>query len=294
MGATVDATTGTASTTVTKQKTTIYILVSLLLAFGGIILLAFVSSTTIIAIATSIIAGAISSVGLAIIRYFDDVTISETSATIARSIAVLDENVNRLDTGLDTIRAVAALTGGPDQRRVFERHPKIAVQHELQSAHRRDVELDAIGMSLQPLFDDIVRELLNRENVRVRLLVQDPLAESFARICSEQGRDRNKTAESIFYTIRMVLEHQSTAREGSEAIIEVRCIGASASVTLTRVNKVVFVRPRILNEANFAGAVFYERYDERVEPRCYDAYWHYFQNAWVDSRVPKIDDIRRT
>jgi hypothetical protein len=279
------------ASTATKQKTAIYLLVSVILALSGFLLLAAYSGETSVAIATSLIAGGISSGAFAVIRYFDDVDVTVHQEVITRSIAALDENISRLDSGLDVMRSTALLAGGPDQRRVFEKHPKSAVQQEIRTVQRRDIDIDALGMSLQPIYDDIVRDLLSRENAHVRLLVQDPRASTFSEICLEQGRDRNKTASSILYTIRKVLEHQSTAREGAEASIEIRCFGGVPSVTLTRVNRVIFVRPRYPNEANFGGAVFYERYDERIERACYETYCHYFEAVWESGRTPTVEDL---
>jgi len=276
--------------TATKQKTTIYILVSAILALFGVILLAFGSAAWAVAVATSLIAAGVSSSAFAVIRYFDEVDMANHQSVITQAIAALDQNLSRLDTGLDVMRSTALLSGGPDQRRVFERHPKGAVQQELRAA-RREIELDALGMSLAPFYDDIVRDLQHRGNAHIRLLVQDPRGKTFDWICVEQGRDRKKTADSILYTIRKVLEHEATAREGAEATIEIRCCDSVPSVTLTRINRVVFVRPRLPNEANFGGTVFYERYDERVERECYDTYWHYFDSVWEDSRTPTFEDL---
>lgn len=275
---------------VVRQKTAIYVLVSVSLALVGVATLAWWTDAKGVAIATSLIAGAISSIGFAVIHHFDDTDSTRDNLAIVQGIESLGESLGRLDEGIEKVRAIAVMNASPNDRRIFERHPKEAVQEELAALSKREgTQVDALGVSLQPFYDDVVKALLGKDNVKVRLLVQDPLAPTFAQICSEQGRDRRRTASSIVYTLRQVLGNGID----TSSPVEIRCYSGVPSVTLTRVNKVVFVRPRFLNEANFSGSVFFERYDSRIDARCVDAFAHYFEAAWTDARTPTISELEQ-
>lgn len=270
-------------------RTAIYVAVSFCLVLLGVAVLAW-SGKSIAgsSIATSLVAGGISSIAFSVIRYFDERSDSDQTKLVSVSIGGLAEDLHGIEHELQALRDVTMVSKEANERRVFDRHPEQEVRAEIDH-HRKNsqVNLDVMGLSLRPFYGDFMDYLIGRENVNLRLIVQEPCTQLFSLICHQEARDEAAMARDVLLVTRRVLgllkdaEHEERA---GHSMVDVRWFPLCPSVSLTRINDLTFVRSRYLQEA-LHPPMFFERY-HRVEGRCFDAYKAYFEKAWELSITP--------
>lgn len=275
------------------QRTAIYVVVSICVVSLGVACLAWAENNLVLlSVATSLIAGGISSAAFGIIRYFDEKTNIATSAQFGKHLEDLRSDLQDVGKDLQVVRSITAVARDVNERRVFDRHPDDEIRAEIER-HRRTsrVTLEVMGLSLRPFYGDFMSYLIERGNVNLRLIVQEPGTELFSTICQQEARDEAAMARDVLLVTRRVLDYQLESNPGNSEI-EVRWFRFCPAVSLTRVDGVVFVRSRFLQEA-LHPPMFFERYYE-IEGRCFDAYKSYFEKAWEFGLKPNkqlCDDV---
>ena len=63
--------------------------------------------------------------------------------------------------------------------------------------------------------------------------------------------------------------------------IEIRLLDYPASVTTTRINSMLFVRTRLINQTSLSDNSFFEKYTEGDYP--FETFKKYFEEAWTKS-----------
>lgn len=281
------------------MKTVLYIFCSVILILVGVVLLfALAGHSNWIAISTSILAGGISSVAFAVIKFFDDRDSSFANHSISLDIKRLEDN----------LRAQIVVRDDPDVRCIFDRHPKSQVAAAVKSVREGSpLEVDLIAFSLGS-FHNEQADLFERPGAKLRLIVQDPMSESFKIMAEQEGRDGDVMAREILHITDVVIArakdmtnedlqahlkaHYRQQHKKGICEVELRWFSGIASITSTRINDIVFVRSRLLNEGGDGAQVFFEKYSSTSE-RCFGAYAAYFSAAWEKSRCPTVEDLRQ-
>ena len=235
------------------QRTTLYVLSSVVVALVGVVMLfAAGGSPAGLSISTSLIAAGMSSVGFVVIRYFDDVDSHRAGDQLTDALV-------RHGQSLDALRR---LLESDETSRVFDRHPKDEIGHELANLSGH-VEIDVMGVTLRAFCRDWLRALLVRGDITLRVLVQDPTAATFAQVCHQESRDVATMAADarwVAETLRL-LQRGESPFEGVEVPpdlhVGLRWCSDYPTVTMIRAGGVVYARPR------FSGSqsrTFFERY----------------------------------
>jgi hypothetical protein len=287
-------------------KTAFYLSVSVVIALIGLVLLfAFQQKASIVSIATSIIAAGITSIAFGFNQFLEERDDENSLHVLRIPIKELGDDLNRLDRNLQDVRNLVEVISESNKRRIFERHPDDEFKEELKQLHRNStVYVDSLGLTLKPFCNDHLNRFVRRGNSVVRVLIQNPLEATFSMICDQEGRDEKRMALEVLQVTQQILSLKihgvgtqvsvssktlKGMQIGKPTIIELKWFNGFPSVTLTRLNHVVFVRARYLNEANEAPS-FFERYYE-IEGMPFDAYNRYFDLAWNAATIP-TDEMR--
>lgn len=288
------------------KKTVIYALVSLVLVLGGIIVVLNYRTEVGAAIGASIVAGGLASLSFSIIRYFDDKDAVRLRLREEEKYVELREGIEALAKAVQSLRLDDA-----GRKRIRSRRPREDVARAIEAIDkRRTIEIDSMGISLRPFYEDWMDHLLVRGGVRARLLVMDPRTGVFERFCTDQGIDREKFVQDIAFITSNVLNlershscmkadqgrtasQSPSGRTGAGVVfqIELRWDPGFQSVTLTRVNEILFVRSRLVSEARNPN-VFFEVYRNGSSERPYfETYRKYFEEVWRRSFVPTEKEL---
>jgi hypothetical protein len=254
------------------QRTTLYVLSSVVVALvGAVMLFAAGGSPTGLSISTSLIAGGMSSVGFVVIRYFDDVDSHRVGEELTDALVRHSRSVN----------ALRRLLESDDTSRVFDRHPKDEIDHELTNLSGH-VEIDVMGMTLRAFCRDWLRVLLVRGNTTLRVLVQDPTAATFAQVCHQESRDVTTMTADVQWvaeTLRRIQQGESPF-EGVEVpphfTVRLRWCADYPTVTMIRAGGVVYARPRFSADQS---RMFFERYTLE-EGAAFGTFRSIFDVAW--------------
>lgn len=283
-----------------KPKTMIYALVSVVVILAGVVIVLRYRNEAGAAIGASIVAGGLSSLAFCIIRYFDDKDEEERFAKLFGNIESLAQAIQSL-----RLHEVA-------RRRIRFRRPREALAKAIEAVDRgRTIEIDAIGISLKPFYDDWMQHLRARGGVRVRLLVMDPRTAIFERFCADQGVDKENFTKDIIFTTSEALnlerlligmragqggtaDQSPLGRTGTSLGFEIklRWDPGFQSVTLTRVNEILLARSRLVNEAK-SPDVFFEVYrNNSSEHPYFEMYRKYFEEVWKRSSEPTEKELK--
>jgi|JI10StandDraft_1071094.scaffolds.fasta_scaffold354354_2 hypothetical protein len=259
------------------RKTVIYLLISLLVgAIGVIVLLLTAGSAIGLSIGTSMAAGGISSIGFALIRYFDDrdqleqANISRVSAD--RLSSTVQESIVKVS---DLERDIRSML--PEQR-VFAAHPRAEIDDLLTGEDPQEVE--CFGLALGRVRRNHLVKMLTTAS-HVRLLVSDPRSELFQRTIASELRDGGAAISDILALVKCALAEDK--RDIRRASLELRLYPGYPTVTFIRVDSTVLTRPRMPQEYRQSN-LFYERY-ERHQERPFFAYVELFKTLWEESSV---------
>lgn len=294
-----------------SHKTVLYITVSIALLFGGAALTFWGSaissegiqtSPLLIAIGTSVWAGAIASVALGILRKLDDSDAStsdskldELSTKISRSNATILAEVKKESFDLSRLvrvditpelRCVSDLDIGGEFQRCFARQRQI-------SQPTQPIPIDVVGLKLNRFLDDQY-DWLRRTGSRaeIRLLLQNPDKTSFNAICNNENRARMPTINDIAKTLNQfsfgTVEDQSLIAKNDAIVCKIRFYDEYQPVTLFRIGDSCCARPRITTPGG-AATRFYEYYDRTDSALHWGVYNRHFEHCWNSSQfvVPK-------
>src|SRR5262249_43518731 len=126
-----------------------------------------------------------------------------------------------------------------------------------------------------------------RGNCHVRLITQDPESNMFNQVCEQESRNPNLMRIDTLWVKDRILEAQRLAKSGLN--LELRWFSGYPTVTMTRLNDVMFVRARFLREAT-QPRLFHERYCAE-DGLPFRAYLEQFETAWNASTTPREGDV---
>lgn len=268
------------------ERVALYVVSSLLIALSGLVILVAFSKDPIgISIATSLIAGGLASVAFAVIRYLDDRASDTTAKSFEHALVKLRESAEQQHEAVKSLRRVTGSIAG-QRMRVYDRHPQEEVREEFDQT-ADELLVDVMGLTLRPFCVDQLNLLESRGRCRLRLLTLDPRSAMFEQTCQQESRNMAIMREDILWVGHRVLAARSQGSTGLQ--VELRWFRDFPTVTMTRVNDVLFVRPRFLREAT-QPRIFHERYavEEGIP---FTAYANHFQTAWDSSVTPTQEDI---
>lgn len=291
------------------MKTAIYILSSVVVTLIGLIVLLLWGKNSVVAsVATSIIAGGLSSLAFSIIRYFDDVGSRAQTQSVHRDVQKIVTEIDGSKGLLRSIQANAIVADNPNLRCVFDRQITTQFTDIIKAIPASEtIHIDLIGISLYRFFREQLDNLIDKKGVVLRMIVQDPREPSLEIMVKQEGRNQEIVKKEINDLTTYILQRasKSPAREPSNKIpaakfsytafntkiesqVELRWFPGVASFTMTRINDIIFVRSRFLEEAQGAP-VFFEKYYGK-DNKCLLCLAEYFEHAWEISKLPTKDD----
>lgn len=221
----------------------------------------------------------------AIIRYLDDRAADTSAASIRTSVESLEQGIRDQQHALESLMRVAATASGSSLR-VYDRHPQDEVRDELGQISEF-VDVDVLGFTLRPFCQDWLEHLVDRGNCHLRLITQDPRTPMFQQVCSQESRNPDAMRADALWVAERVAEQLVIGRP--TVTVEVRWFTGFPTVTMTRLNDVMFMRARFLREAT-QPRLFHERYCAE-DGLPFRAYKEQFETAWDISKEPTMDDV---
>lgn len=285
-------------------KTAFYFSVSVVIVLSGLVLLlAFKQYLTLVSISTSIIAAGMTSIFFGFNHYLNEREEDDASYALKKQVEELSDDIDNLNQTLEDVRSLVRVVNDSNKSRIFDRHPDDEFLEELKQIHRRrTIRVDSLGLTLKQFCDDNLKRFIDRGNSVVRLLIQNPLQATFSMICHQEGREERGMADEVLFVTRQILSlnaqrpgggtqtnvyrspSHNTQNNSDPTIVEVKWFDSVPSITFTKLNHVMFVRSRYLNEANEAPT-FFERYYD-IEGIPFAAFSHYFELAWNAATIP--------
>jgi len=241
-------------------------------------------------VGSSLAAGGIVSLILIFNEYLDEQRLLVSSNNLITTIEALGEAV----AGLTQVRIVGhqaetrcVIASTP--RAEFEQYVKILTRM------RSKIRIDAMGLTLEKFHREQLERLGGHKEVAVRLIVQSPDSSFFRQLAKQEKRDaEQEAAESKAFTKYVISQHTRHSEDpDSHADMQIRWFEGCPSVTMLRINDVIYVRPRFLG-ADSEITVFYEKYSARYDGRVWEAYCQYFDSAWEVSQVPGPEMLKTT
>ncbi len=268
------------------ERVALYVVSSLLVALSGLlVLVTFQASDIGVSIGTSLIAGGLASIAFAVIRYLDDRASDTTAHSFQQALADLRDNLGHQYEAVNSLRRLAGSLAG-QRSRVYDRHPQDEVSDEL-ARSSDELVVEVMGLTLRPFCRDQLATLEARGRCRLRLLTQDPRGSMFEQVCHQESRDLLTMREDVLWVTERAQQLAEASASGLS--VELRWIRDFPTITMTRVNDVLYVRPRFLREAT-QPRVFHERYAVE-EGLPFTAYTGHFQTAWDSAFSPTTNDI---
>jgi hypothetical protein len=295
-----------------EKKTTIYVLASfLLIAIGLVLLFAIPQSNAGNNMAVSFISGGISSLAFAVIRYFDDLDESQQFKELDKKLNDMRVAISNTTDELQALRGSSIITDDSNKRCSFNRQLAQEFNDAVNAIPRaKRIYVDMLGVTLHRFYKEALEGLLKDRSSTVRLIVQSPAAQSIKIIADQEGYDSVRLIQEVLELTEFVVrnasqnanEHglnpadikakftYSKPESGTTSDIELRWFSEVASVSIIRINDILFVRPRFLDEGRDAP-IFFERY-RCSEGRTFRAYEEFFNIAWNRSILPSGDDLK--
>lgn len=271
------------------ERIALYIVSSLLIALAGVlILVAGRKSAIALSIGTSMIAGGLASISFAAIRYLDDRASDSSAASLRRSVESLEHSVRDEQHALESLRRVTSSFSG-NSLRVYDRHPQDEVRDELEQISE-EINADIFGFTLRPFCQDWLQYLVDRGNCTVRLITQNPKSIMFDEVCEQESRNPSIMRNDALWVANQVMKARQLGKPGLN--VELRWFSGYPTVTMTRLNDVMFTRARFLREAT-QPRLFHERYCAE-DGLPFRAYCEQFETAWNASVTPEADDAAST
>jgi hypothetical protein len=144
-----------------------------------------------------------------------------------------------------------------------------------------------VAFSASRFFVDQYELFRERKNAEVRILVEDPGSEAFSQMCLFEARDPQRMAREIMEITDAVTSHAVRRRLNPDlAEISLRWRPGITTVTLTRVNDVIYCRSRVFDEGRDAET-FFEKY-VASNPKSFKAVSEHFDNLWRASGEPRL------
>ena len=249
----------------------IYILSSVVvLSIGLILLIVGEPNSLFFAIGSSLVAGGFSSIAFSLIKYFDDKQSKLDMNEIRSSMQYVERDLKKLKMGTVAI-------DDPLQRCVFNQLLSDEFSNLIKEYENDDIlSIDIMGLSLYRFYKEQFQNIMKHNNVHMRIIVQNPYAESTKVTIQMEGRDEAKIINEIITVSKAVMEEN---RNNSN--IEIRWFNDFPSMTLDRVNHTLYVRPRFLEEASGVQMCF-ERFTDK-DSKVFNIYMNYFEAVWERS-----------
>lgn len=174
----------------------------------------------------------------------------------------------------------------PENRVHFGRHLKNVFLDMLKDYKYKDkIHIDVIGLELYHFYSDQFKNLEKYSQKKVRLIIQNPCGHCFENIIYNEGRNFNTIVKNIVTLTDKIKEYN----EKSQSKIELYWIDYPASITITRVEDSMYVRPRFLKEGEGDDDIFFEKYttDDR---RNFNVYMNFFEHAIENAKNPFLNN----
>jgi len=247
-------------------------------------------SAMFLGVGSSLAAGGIAGLIVIFNEYLDEQSLLASSGNMIATIEALGEAIVGL-TQVSIVRHEA------ETRCVIASTPRSEFEQYVSTLMRTRsrIRIDAMGLTLEKFHREQLERLDGHKEVVVRLIVQSPDSSNFRQLAKQEKRDAEQEAtESRAFTKYVVSQHAQHIEDPSRhADMQIRWFEGCPSVTMLRVNDVIYVRPRFLG-ADSEITVFYEKYSERYDGRIWRAYCQYFDSAWEVSQVPSFNMFTTT
>jgi hypothetical protein len=288
-------------------RTIIYFLVALVLALIGLLLIVLHpkdQASTFVGIGTSVLAGAIASIGFGLLRYIDDASqrgfsrqLNLTRAELGQELCGLRESVDNF--AIDTAKSIR-VTASAKLRCVsdLEIGTRFRAEYVRFSMGDRTVHVDVLGLKLYRFLVDQLSWMLEREHKStIRLLLQNPYSQVFDEICEIEARNIKATRADIARTIDMLnggrVEGNAWVWTKGDISVQLRFFDNYQPVTLFRVDDSIYVRPRISTPQG-AASRFYEIYERTDSPEHFSVQLSHFDQCWREAQYsgPAVAELR--
>lgn len=173
----------------------------------------------------------------------------------------------------------------PEERVYFGRHLRNVFTSDMLEKYRyRDaIKIDVLGLELYHFYNDQFNNLQRYKNMKMRLIVQNPCSKCFSLMIRNEARNYITVVNNIIKLTEDIKKYNDNITDEDEKI-EVFWLDYPSSVTITRVEDIMYVRPRFLKEGEGEEDIFFEKYTSEV--RNFRAYTNYFDNAIKISKNP--------
>jgi hypothetical protein len=243
-------------------------------------------------IIAAILAGSVLGLSINTLRLFSGNSSRIATTALESQIQLINASIIKLSDSLFRMQSMAIVSHDARDRCIYDRHVDKEVSSCLHAIpDGQPVTIDIIGLSLNRFYHDQWQELARRGNVRVRAIVQHPSQHAIEIIVNQEGRNLEAVQEDILKLTKNCMRMSQVRLDAGDipaSEIEVRWFPGFATITMTRINDLIFVRPRFLNEGR-DWPFFFEKYSRREELN-FRAYEEYFEHAWQQSIVPSSDD----
>lgn len=285
------------------MKALLYILSSMVLALTGALAIVRAGDNIILmSIGTSVTAGGIAALAFATIRVLDDIESKRARLRVESVLASLGQQLETVNASLFRLSVAELGHGTADERCIFERHITDQFTEVVSCVpEQHPIEVDVVGFSLARFFTEQFILLASRPRTSLRIIVQDPQSPAFDLMARHESRAPDLMRQQVaavtrdFFKLagvskprRWRLFSQSAAQSPR---IEFRWFQHPATITMTRINEVIFVRPRAMNEGADAPVIF-ERYAGGMT-KVVKIYREQFEMMWKVGRVPTLLDLER-
>lgn len=175
----------------------------------------------------------------------------------------------------------------PENRVHFGRHLKNVFLDMLEDYKYKDmIHIDVIGLELYHFYNEQFHNLEKYRQKKIRLIVQNPCGHCFENIIYNEGRNYNTIVKNIVNLTDKIKEYNEN---NDKSKIELYWIDYPSSITITRVEDSMYVRPRFLKEGEGDDDIFFEKYTTE-DKRNFNVYMNYFEHAIENAKNPFIND----
>lgn len=190
----------------------------------------------------------------------------------------VEQAINTLSTKLDASQKKLDTLQNTNTRIVHGTHLTSTVRPMLDECIRSnsDLEIDVLGLQLYSFWRDHKEQLLNCRKLKLRMIIQNPETVRFETIIDYEGYKSENVRENINNLMNEVNDLKTKLSEKQN--IDIRLFDYPASVTITRVNSVMFVRSRLFKQYTYTDYCFFERYVDGDDP--FKTFSIYFEEAW--------------
>ena len=156
---------------------------------------------------------------------------------------------------------------------IIAKHPREFVSDAIGSETRRIIEIDAIGLNLDAFYKNHLEELLEKRNVKLRIILPNPNSSGLPLVCKREGRDIEAVKEKINELSKIIYSEVETKNSN------IRWGEDVPSITMVRINGAMVWRPRFFNEFR-SGENFYCVFDKEINTKLFNILSEEFSEIW--------------